>query len=217
MTHGIRMRLTAVAILSSLPVSLAFAQTPGLPIPGDPGRVQFPPSLKEYLALSDDQVSRINELNQKLTEFQISTLQKQVTLQVEIVRETLRETLDPMALGVRYAELERLRRGIEEERAKTVTSAQQVLTEVQKGKLLVLQQVIVDYPVACTAVNQNLMTVPPVFRVGAINPNLPPEVPAGQIVDSFASVLLPQGSPCPSSGTFATRVALPISIPVPQP
>jgi hypothetical protein len=208
------MRLAVSAALASLMISTGLAQTTGLPIPGVPVTAQFPASLKQYLGLSDDQVQQITTLNQQLTQAITTKAQRQVQLQLEITQETSRPNLDAMAIGTRYAELEQIRRDIEAERTTTVASMQNILTEVQKGKLAALQHVFREYPIACAAIGQNLITVP---TGAAVNPNVNNQIPSG-IIGSFASFLLAPSPACPVP-TAASRIGfgfVPVPVP-PQP
>ncbi len=179
--------------LAILTASTGSAQIPGSPNPSIPGVSQLPTALQQYLGLSDAQVSQINALNQQLTQLLETKAQRQIQLQMELAQEMRRPSLDPMAIGARYAEIEQIRRDIEAERARTAASIQITLTEAQKVKLTTLQAVIRDYPMACQAITQNLL--PPV--AGAVfNPNVNPPLPAG-VTGSFASFVLGPGIGCP--------------------
>lgn len=157
-------RLILPFALATLAASTGLAQTrpiPGtLPLPGEFIPALFPANLKQYLGLSEDQVTQVTTLNQHFDQFLAAKTQRQIQLRIEILQETNRPSLDAMAIGTRYAEMEQIRRDIEAERARTVASIQNTLTEAQKGKLAVLQQALLDYPTACTAISQNVMTVP---------------------------------------------------------
>lgn len=180
--------------LAILAASTGSAQTPspGLPNPTIPVS-QLPTALQQYLGLSDAQASQINSLNQQLAQLLGTKAQRQIQLQIELAQELRRPSLDPMAIGARYIEIEQIRRDIEAERARTAASIQTTLTEAQKGKLTALQVVIRDYPMACQAITQNLL--PPVVGM-AINPNLNLPLPTG-VTGSFASFVLGPGGGCP--------------------
>src|SRR5207253_10017325 len=77
-----------------------------------------------------------------------------------IADETAKPSPDPMALGIRYFELETLRRQIETRQKDTLTQIQALLSADQKTKLNTLQQALSLYSTACTAVNLNMMTPP---------------------------------------------------------
>lgn len=190
--------LLAITILTG---SSASAQMPGLPNPSLPVVPQFSPTLQKYLELSDTQVSQINALNQQLVQLLGTKAQRQFQLQLELTQELRRPSLDATAIGMRYAEIEQIRRDIQTERTRTTASIQNTLTETQKSKLTALQLVLRDYPMACQAITQNLLT--PVSGA-VINPNINPPLPEG-VTGAFASFLLAPASGCPVL-TSASRV-----------
>ncbi|MBY0502680.1 MAG: hypothetical protein K2X03_02140 [Bryobacteraceae bacterium] len=196
-------RLALSLALAILTFSTGSAQNPGLPSPSIPAGPQLPAALQGYLGLSDAQASQINALNQQLTQLLGTKAQRQIQLQVELAQEMRRPSLDPIAIGARYAEIEQIRRDIDAERARTAASIQNMLTEAQKGKLTTLQVVIRDYPIACQAITQNLLTP---IAAAAINPNVNPALPAG-VTGSFASLVLAPGAGCPVVAS-ASRVGL---------
>ena len=135
-----------------------------------PVRVFFPEQVKQYVGLSDEQVGRIQQANLGLSLFQATKAARQLLVQAEIAQETRKETLDAMALGLRYLELEGIRREIEREQAKTVAAVQALLTDAQKLKVAALVQVMRDYSTACAGVGVNVVPAPaPVARV-AVSP-----------------------------------------------
>lgn len=201
MRTNIFIRFVFSLVIASVAASVGLAQT-GLPVVvGD--MTSFPPNLKQYLELSDDQVSQITTLNLNLSQLVSTKTQRQLQLQVEIVQETARPSIDAMAIGSRYAEIEQIRRDIQTERTRTVASAQNILTEAQKGKLTALQQVLRDYPVACAAITTNLMGAG--IGASAVNPNLNGPLPGGVPDFSYATFLLGAVSTCPVP-TAASRV-----------
>lgn len=189
--------------LAILTASTGSAQRLGSPSPSIPVVPQLPAALQQYIGLSDTQASQINAFNQQLAQLLGTKAQRQIQLQVELAQEIRRPSLDPMAIGARYVELEQIRRDIEAERARTAASIQSTLTEAQKVKLTALQAVIRDYPMACQAITQNLL---PPFVAAAINPNVNLPLPAG-VTGSFASFVLGPGGGCPVAAS-ASRVGL---------
>jgi hypothetical protein len=117
----------------------------------------FPPQLKTYLELTDDQVTSIKKANADLDTFRSAKLQRQFQVQAELAQETAKQTPDPMALGLRYVELEAIRRELQAEQQKTATAMQNVLTAPQKAKVAALQQALLLYPTACSAIEQNIL------------------------------------------------------------
>src|SRR5258708_28511950 len=78
-------------------------RTPPAVFPGDP---------RQYLSLTDTKVAAIAQMtadyNQAASTKQLRTLQ----LQNEVADLTRQDPLDPMAIGVRYAEIESIRRDL---------------------------------------------------------------------------------------------------------
>jgi hypothetical protein len=142
-------------VLLALSTSVCLAQTI-VPIPV----FFFPPELKQYLALSDDQVAKISTLNSQLNSFRASKFERQIQVQSEIAEWTAKENLDSLALGLRYAELEAIRRELDDQQKKTVSQIQALLTVDQKAKLATLQQALTLYSTACSGVSQNLLNLP---------------------------------------------------------
>src|SRR6266852_910002 len=91
----------------------------------------FPPELKQYLALSDDQVTKISTLNAQLSSFRATKFQRQIQVQSEIAEWTAKEVLDSQALGIRYAELEAIRRELNDQQKTTASQIQTLLTVEQ--------------------------------------------------------------------------------------
>jgi hypothetical protein len=120
----------------------------------------FPEQLKKYLELTDQQVSQVVTKNERLVEFRTAKLARQLAVQFEITQETGRATLDAMAIGVRYVEIETIRREIEAESKKTLTEIQTLLTSSQKAKLSMLEEILRQQDTACAAVSWNLMPQP---------------------------------------------------------
>jgi hypothetical protein len=122
--------------------------------------VDFPPQLKSFLELTDDQVTAIKKANTDLNEFRSTKLQRQFQVQMELAQETAKQTPDPMAMGLRYVELEAIRRELQAEQQKTATAVQNLLTAPQKTKVAALQQAFQLYPTACSAIDQNVLQPP---------------------------------------------------------
>src|SRR5437016_969620 len=134
-----------VALVLGASACLAQTITPVLP-------VFFPLQVKEYLGLSPDQISKILGLNSALGTFRLEKTQRQFQVQQEIADETARPSPDPMALGVRYFELEALRRQLDTQQKSTITQIQALLTADQKTKLAALVQALSLYSTACSAI-----------------------------------------------------------------
>ncbi len=95
----------------------------------------------QYLGLTPDQSRRI-ALNQEAHYEWMKPQQARVELvRAEIVEESLRVPLDPLALGLRYAELEAIRREDLERRDQLVRLNRSVLTEAQNSRAIILEGV----------------------------------------------------------------------------
>jgi len=160
--------LIACLLLSA---STTLAQTPGpILLPA-----LFPVQLKQYLGISDDQVTRMSSIKQQSYTLQAPKFARQFQLQMEIAQETAKTAPDPSALGTRYAEVESIRRELDTIQKNLITQVQTVLGADQKAKLATLQQALLLYSTACSAVSENLLSPPPVPNglIGGITGQIP--------------------------------------------
>ena len=178
-----------------------------------PGFVPGPSNeLRTYLDLTNDQVNRMNAINAGFQRFQLEKSQRVFQVQADLQQEIAKSPLDPMGVGLRYVELEVIRREIEAMRRTTFNDVQNVLTAAQKTKLQALADIIRMYPVACEAVSSNLLGAPAQVAVPAGSP-MP-----GNIVPSYASFLL--GVPACGGLTFTRTgdfMPVPTGAPDPRP
>ena len=132
-----------------------FAQGPGpgtiLPFP------LFPPELQKYLELSNTQVDAIRRANLELTTFTARKQFRMALVQAEIREWTPKDPINAIELGLRYAELEVIRREIGDEQKKTVAKARGVLNAAQLVRLKVLEDAVKLQPLIDAAVCENLM------------------------------------------------------------
>jgi hypothetical protein len=129
--------------------------------PGPPVfQVPFPPSLQSYLELTRDQVNSIQRHNNALVQLQAEKGRRSAQVQLEIQQETAKTTLDAMALGVRYLELEAIRREVADQQQKTYTEIQKLLTDAQKTKVQALIAAMRMQNLICDAQAQNILLVP---------------------------------------------------------
>ena len=91
------------------------------------------PRAKRYLGLTTDQVERLQQNQTQV--YSGNEITRMKTVVAEIYQETRKETLDEMALGVRFAEVEALRRKMGEDTARLIALNREVLTPAQKVKL----------------------------------------------------------------------------------
>lgn len=155
------------------------------------------PGLRSYLELTQEQVTRIDQLNSAFLQFQSEKARRSAQVQSELAQETTKSTPDAMALGLRYVELESIRRETDAERQKTMEGIQAVLTAPQKTRIAALQEVLRTYSLACEAVSANLLVEP--WR--AVAQFVRDPVP----VSGFASFLLGSISACPAVPTRVIR------------
>ena len=104
------------------------------------GQRPFLAQIREYLALTEVQFDRIQQQNSEFSRWSRTQSQRMFEVQREISVETARQPLDPVALGLRYAEVETIRRVIAERSAKLVPDNIAVLTDLQKMKLKALEE-----------------------------------------------------------------------------
>lgn len=121
-------------------VFLCFIATAQLPLPGFTSGIPVSDQLKLYMKLTTDQVRQIETVNKEFQTWLQSRLQRQIQVQVEITAETAKSPLDPLALGVRYAEVESIRREITDERARVQAKATALLNETQTALVKTLDQ-----------------------------------------------------------------------------
>ena len=124
-------------------------------------------------------------------------------VQTEIAQETVKQNLDPMALGVRYTEIELICRDIRQQVPVYLKKNTDVLTDSQKAKLKVLEEAVKLAPVISEAQNGNLISGGSSYSTGSFASFLT-GIPA-----SFGSVYAPVSgcySPLPAlvlrSGDF---------------
>ncbi len=133
--------------------------------PGAPGPAAFPAALRLFLDLSDQQVIAIQNLNLEFSRF-VNTKERRVQqVRFEIAQETAKQPLDPMALGLRYAEIETIRRQVEEEETRLRARIQQLLNDAQRARLKALEDALKLQPIYGEAVAVRLLTPPPVRPV----------------------------------------------------
>lgn len=132
-------------------------------------RNPVPQSLVQYLELTTEQVNTIGRLNSDLSQYNAQKFTRSAQVYAELAQENAKPTPDPMAIGLRYVELESIRREITAEREKTMNAIQNALTAPQKVRLTTLQEALRVYPTACNAVNHNLLAAPALTVGGVIS------------------------------------------------
>lgn len=161
----------------------------------------FPPLFQDpidsYLTLTEPQRQKLNGLNAEFSRWLQGKNERMRQVNGEITLETQRDPLDPGALGVRYAELEVIRREIKDRGEKLVAEAQAVLTEPQKMKLKALEEAMKLQPAFYAAQARNLLLSDCGMSFG--NPTVPTSAFGRWFdTDSFLPTygFLPGLSPC---------------------
>ena len=95
----------------------------------------------QFLGLTSDQSRRIAQNQDAHYEWMKPQQARVELVRAEIVEESLRVPLDPLALGLRYAELEAIRREDLERRDQLVRLNRSVLTEAQNKRATTLAEV----------------------------------------------------------------------------
>jgi hypothetical protein len=134
--------------------ALSMAQPPQPPLPA------FPDALRQYLQLTPSQADTLVRLNDRFRQSSYPGQQRIVQLQEEIDRETAKETLDPQTLGVRYVEIEMIRREFKDSLDKLRRQARLSLTDAQRAKLDAIDEAVRLQPVIAQANCFNLLSAP---------------------------------------------------------
>ena len=127
-----------------------------------PGPIPEPPfqRVKAYLELTDAQVSQIvlnlNDYARLVGQRQ----QRMFQVQSEIHDETAKSPLDPAALGIRYAEVETLCRNVRDEGIAAQNRNLGTLTDAQRAKLKLLDDIYKMLPIISEAQSAGLFTPP---------------------------------------------------------
>lgn len=116
-----------------LPLLLFLLVTPAFP--------QWRDLSAEYLELTPDQSRRLDQNRGAYYDWQRAKETRVTQVRAEIEDESIRVPLDPLALGLRYAELEAIRREDLERRDQLVLLIRSVLTEAQQRLAATLAEV----------------------------------------------------------------------------
>jgi len=122
--------------------------------------------VQQFLQLTEAQLQTILTNNGDYNQFVMTKQGRISQLQSEIATETAKDTLDPMALGVRYAEIETICRDMKDQAASYQSKNTAILTDPQKAKLQTLQDAVKLAPVIEDAQSGNLIgtvTYAPLF------------------------------------------------------
>jgi hypothetical protein len=146
--------------------------------------------LREFLQLTTEQVNSISQLNREFVEMSLRKQARAAQVRQEIIEWTNKEPLDPMQLGVRYAEIEAINRDLRDQLAGVRQKISGILTDPQKARVRQLEEARRLQTLVAQAECENILTPPPSQIL-----------PTGAVSGDFATFLL--GPP----GTFTfTRV-----------
>ena len=105
------------------------------------------PELREYLALTDDQLQRIDAANQEYNAWVFAQEARIARVQEELAGVTASTALDALAIGVRYVEIEAICRTIAERRIELGATTNAILTPAQRTKVEALREALKLLPV----------------------------------------------------------------------
>ena len=124
-----------------------------------PGQWFYQPlgQVKDFVQLSDSQLQTILTNNDEYNRRSSGKQSRIQEVQTEIAQETGKENLDPMALGVRYAEVESICREMKSQATAYQKKNVDVLTDPQKARLKILEDALKLAPVLAEAQSGNLI------------------------------------------------------------
>jgi hypothetical protein len=113
--------------------------------------------LRRYLDLTNAQVLTLQRNNAEYQRFTIEKQRRILQVRVEIAEWTAREPIDPMQLGIRYAEIEAICRHLKTEQENLQKRNIELLTVEQRTKLRVLEEAEKLLPVIAEAHQATLL------------------------------------------------------------
>ncbi len=96
-------------------------------------------ALKQFVGLTNDQIAKMAQAQINYSRLEDNKRERAFQVNLEIDQETAKPSIDAMALGVRYLELEVICRELREAAAAIPKSNLALLTDAQKVKLKVLE------------------------------------------------------------------------------
>lgn len=124
-----------IVTIAAAAALLAQTSPPGQPTPGP----AIPQTLVQYLQLTPEQIRQITQKNTEFNRFVAEKNRRAAQVRSEIAAETRKQTLDPMALGLRYMELELIRREINTAEDKLRAELRKAMTAEQVNRLRALE------------------------------------------------------------------------------
>lgn len=202
--------------MTSVLALMLFVQAPVLPpeIISGPGSVISRP-LATHLELTEDQLAKITEIKSQSNTYQAHQNQKQVMLHLEIAQEIRKQSPDPFVVGTHYVELESIRRKIDSEKNKVTGRIQELLSDVQKAKLVQLSQALSQQSLACDALNSNFISAPAILIRDPFPGNvIPPSRIDGELPPSVLGIGIGSSNLCGStypSGIIGSITSIPVN------
>jgi hypothetical protein len=123
----------------------------GMPAAGQ----TFPHALSDYLSLTSAHTEAINKLNLEYWQFEGQKNSRIADVMTDIASVTAADPLDSLALGIRYAEVESIRRDLRDKQSQLRANLVAVLTASQQVRLADAQALL---PRAVEALCSNLLT-----------------------------------------------------------
>ncbi|HYP08863.1 MAG TPA: hypothetical protein VER03_21710 [Bryobacteraceae bacterium] len=171
------MKLRLLGVLAACAASTAMAQTnPVLP---PEFTVSLGQRVREYFQLTEAQVKSIADNKRKHIEWTVEKQMRVAQVQREIFEETHKQTVDPLALGQRYAEIESICREMRSRSTELNTANANVLTPAQKVKLKALEDALALLPTIAETQFADLLAAP------SYTTNIAPQFPIG-LSDAFS-------------------------------
>ena len=99
-------------------------------------------ALKQLLGLTNDQITKMTQAQVNYSRLEDNKRERAFQVNLEIDQETAKPSIDAMALGVRYLELEVICRELREAAAAIPRNNLALLTDAQKQKFKVLEDAI---------------------------------------------------------------------------
>lgn len=149
------MKYATAFVMLALLAWPAAAQGPGDPTPG-----RMWPQLIRYLELTPQQVLELARIQTEWSRYLAAKTRRVSQVEGEIRQATLAPVVDPMALGVRYLELEAICRESRETDKKYREQARKLMTPQQMTRLASLEQAYRLLPVIAEADAAKLVDAP---------------------------------------------------------
>ena len=114
-------------------------------------------ALRLFLELTETQVAAIQQANADFDRLAAQRQRRMAQVQQEIADEMAKDPVDPLALGLRYAEMVSIWRFLEGEQGRLRDKVRQVLTEPQRARLRALEEALKLLPLYYEATGVNLL------------------------------------------------------------